>query len=388
MKALFIILSALIGTFSFGFAETTIDRVEYFIGDDPGHGQATALAVDPGLSAADLNIEVPSDAFPEGEGGTVTARALDSDGDWSKPITFRVRPQSIDEGGLVVTGIEYTVPGEPDAPVVEVPVTIPEGETYVDVDLDLSATELSPGESATGWIRSVNENGVPYSFPVTFHARRPVERILDTKIGDWVYVILDNEGIVASGFAEEIDDGLLGGFDLDGLDPDVSYMLHVIPREQARNIPIATLGATVSLGRDFDVWRHAHFSDEERDDDSVSGPGADPDESETTNFERFVAGVGPDEPFAGLQADFFMIPDGDESVPSLTLDRSRLARSALFSVEASTDLSNWEVIPVEKEAFEVSDEMDELLFVPEVAGEAAEGKQFFRVQIEPGEAYE
>lgn len=68
-------------------AQTTVQRAEYWLDSDPGHGRATAIAVTP-AAMVDLQLQVPTDALEAGW-HVLGLRSAGNNGRWSQTYTHR-----------------------------------------------------------------------------------------------------------------------------------------------------------------------------------------------------------------------------------------------------------------------------------------------------------
>ncbi len=361
----------------------TIERVEYFVGEDPGHGNATELPIPEGQSSVEAELVFPPGSLPDAPRSQITIRALDSEGNWTPPRhVTATNPFRPDDSERTIAGTAFFFPEDSEAPE-GTPLTIPSGETVADAEIELPFDTLPDEAFAVGWAQAEDSDGFrgpPVPFLVT---APPPDRFAGREIaevGAWHYSILDGGDVVAMGTSGAVDD-LVAGFDFRELETGEAYTLIVKPVAD-NGLPILAPAADIDAIRDFEWWQRLHFNEEERGDEEISGPNADPDGSGTTNFERFVGGSAPGETFGGLQSGFELVTEDTATRPLVTLDRSRLAASTTLILEVSENLQSWEEAPAYSiDTRAVDETTDRLEIRPENGEEPNSDKRFYRVRV-------
>lgn len=364
-------------------ASASIERVEYFVGEDPGRGNATELAIPEGESSIETELVFPPGSLPDVSRSQITVRAVDSEGNWTPPqYVNAITPIRPDDTEITLATAQFFFPEDSEAPEGTL-LPLPSGETVVETEIQLPFEELPKEGVALGWAQAETSDGFrgpPVPFRVT---APPPERFAGQEIegvAAWHYSLFDGTDVILTGTASGADD-VVSNFDLRVLEPGDDYTLIVKP-VVANGQPLSTIAADLNTIRDYEAWQRLHFTESERADDDVSAPGADPDGSGTTNFERFVAGIAPGEPFGGLRTGFEVVTENETDQPVLTLDRSRLAASTTLVLEVSKDLQNWGEFPVGSiDALALDETMDRLEIRPDNGDEPMSGKQFYRVRV-------
>ncbi len=91
----------------------------------------------------------------------------------------------------------------------------------------------------------------------------------------------------------------------------------------------------------FDDWREEHFTQEELDDDSISGPGADPAGDGIANIVKYALGLDPKSPSRELlPREEVREVDGDEYL-TLVMTRPADVDDVEYNIQASADLAEW-----------------------------------------------
>lgn len=91
-------------------AQTTVQRAEYWLDSDPGHGRATAIAVTP-AAMVDLQVQVPTDNLEAGW-HVLGIRSIGDNGRWSQTYTHRFfKPAAAVQARL--TNAEYFIDEDP-----------------------------------------------------------------------------------------------------------------------------------------------------------------------------------------------------------------------------------------------------------------------------------
>ncbi len=94
----------------------------------------------------------------------------------------------------------------------------------------------------------------------------------------------------------------------------------------------------------YATWRAAHFSGGDFDNDTVSGPLADPDRAGIANFARYAFDLPARGPVpAPITAGTADLATG--RVLTLTFNRRAVARDLSYILEGSTDLATWTPVP-------------------------------------------
>lgn len=133
---------------------------------------------------------------------------------------------------------------------------------------------------------------------------------------------------------------------------------------------------------DYSWWRRMHFSEEDRHNDSISGPSADFSEKGVTNLERFVLGLGPDDLPDRIRAEMTMVLDNGVRTPVVTFERARLAADLPLVLQTSDNLADWEEIPGETlEVAPFGDGMERLTILPGTDQVSTEHRAFYRFLI-------
>jgi hypothetical protein len=245
-------------------ANPTIERVEYFIGEDPGRGNATSIAVPPGATTLHSTLRLPAGAVPTSRPAQITVRALDSAGTWSPPNVVRILPAPVDRmAGQHISGID-----------------------------------------------------------------------------SWYYALLEGQSVVATGTATRLGDRLTR-LDFSSLRPATRYTLILTPVAIGGQLALPKIGKEVDMKSDYGLWQHRHFTPAEQAMPSIAGPLADPTGSGITNGERFIVGIGPDDPGRPVQLVMDDSQAGSTATQSLRFERSKLAALAGFALEQSTDMREW-----------------------------------------------
>ena len=91
-------------------------------------------------------------------------------------------------------------------------------------------------------------------------------------------------------------------------------------------------------------WRNESFTGNDLTDDTVSGPGADPDSAGVTNLQRYAFGLAPRGPVAPPAA-LGSVLVGPDKFLTLTFARRPTATDLSYVVEGSSDLAGWLAIP-------------------------------------------
>lgn len=369
----------------FASGETpTIERVEFFVGEDPGYGNGTALPISAGLTSVDSVIEFPAGTLPDEPLVQVTIRAVDTAGNWSppSPVTI-IRPFLIEDGAPVISGLEYGI-GDSGA----MTASIPEGQTAIETMLEFPAELLPADGSEIGWVQATGSDGVRGLRTPFRVAAAPIDPFVGQEmqeIGGWDYAFLSGQTVVASGMSAATGEALTG-LDFSSLDPGGSYTLILSPIAAGSGLPYPNIATNLNLITDYAWWQRQHFTGPDLTDSAVSGPAADPGESGMTNFERFFAGIGPEDPPRRFQAGIGADSENSGLFPLLTVERSRLAAFVDLVVEESVDLATWEKVPVVVIDSELTESGTErLLLHPESENPEAEERAFYRVSIS-GEA--
>lgn len=362
-------------------AETpAIDRVEFFIGEDPGYGNATALAIPPGLTRVDSAIEFPAGTLPDQPMVKVTIRAVDTAGNWSppSPITI-IRPSFPEDGAPVISGFEYGI-GD-SAPMAGV---VPENQGVIETEIGLIAATLPGAATETGWVQAASSDGIRGPRIPFLVAPPPVDRFAGQEmeeIGAWSYSVLNGQTVVAGGTVAASGE-TLAGLDLRSLAPGSGYTLILSPIAANSGLPFPNLATNLHMIADYSWWQRLHFSELEIPDGSISGPGADPTGSGITNLERFVVGLGPQDPPRRLQAGMEMISGDGGFFPLLTLERSRLASFVDLVVEESFDLAGWEEVPaILIDLIQSGDGLEILSLQPESEAPNTRDSLFYRISF-------
>lgn len=320
-------------------AETTIERVEYFIGEDPGRGHATPLAVPAGATTLDSALKFPAGSLPSDRRVQVTIRALDSEGTWSPPeVITIVRPFLDEEGDSLLADVVYGF-GDTASQVF----SLDAGQSEATTTLSFPTTSGPSGESGMLWARATRSDGI--SGPPAVAATLPpvVDRFAGqaiTGVGTWNYAILNGQTVVTNGTLTRSGESLTG-IDFSGLIPSVQYTLVITPVAIGGQFPLPRIGTSVDMKSDYQFWQNLHFSAAEQANASLSGPDADPLQSGMTNLERFIVGIGPTDPPRPLRLAIEETGDAGSPAPVVRFERSKLAAMANYLVEQSPDLVNW-----------------------------------------------
>jgi hypothetical protein len=136
---------------------------------------------------------------------------------------------------------------------------------------------------------------------------------------------------------------------------------------------------TVEAPVGFASWLQQNFSAEERNDDSVSGEGADPDGDGLPNLLEYALGSDP------RQASRERVPamwiEGDEQQANLVLTFSRpLPRPDVqYLVEYSHDLGEWDPVPVDHWQIEPNGDEETVRITLPLTGD--DNRRFLRLSI-------
>ncbi len=131
-----------------------ITRIEYYVDNDPGPGQATAMTITPGTQFQDLVISIDPAAVREGV-HRLYVRAQDANNAWS----------------MVNTWLFYKPYGTDGIPTVTPPSNLVYIEYYVDTDPGVgkgTAVAFSPGTNIADLVVPVNINALTYASHILY----------------------------------------------------------------------------------------------------------------------------------------------------------------------------------------------------------------------------
>ncbi len=160
MKQLIILWVVLI--MSWGFTEIiqaqNIVAVEYFIDNDPGHGNATAIPVTTPAASINLTTDIIVPTLAPGF-HTLHVRTLDDNGHWSFAES---KVFSVGDNNFNIVAAEYFIDTDPGFGNGS-PLNIGTAGTSVNFTDNIATTDLAPG-AHTLYVRTLSSNGT-WSFP-------------------------------------------------------------------------------------------------------------------------------------------------------------------------------------------------------------------------------
>lgn len=122
--------------------------------------------------------------------------------------------------------------------------------------------------------------------------------------------------------------------------PFQSVSLHVTGEETAE-LQLYSSRVTQISFNSFAEWQQSHFSPEDLNDESVSGPTADPEGFGIPNLMRYALKLNPDAPDHQVLPSPQVVENNGEKHLSFTYQRSTAAKDIDFLIETSTDLVTW-----------------------------------------------
>ena len=139
--------------------QPNITRVEWFLDNDPGYGNATPVSISPGQNLANLAINI--NLIPLNQGvHIVGVRSLDANGAWSLDNKWIFLKPYTNAGAIPqpnITRVEWfldTDPGYGNA----TPISISPGQNLANLAINISLTPLNQGVHIVG-VRSLDANG-------------------------------------------------------------------------------------------------------------------------------------------------------------------------------------------------------------------------------------
>ncbi|MFT3679562.1 MAG: hypothetical protein QM791_04780 [Ferruginibacter sp.] len=139
--------------------QPNINRVEWFLNNDPGYGNATAISISPAQQLADLAINIDLTPLRQGV-HIVGVRSRDANGAWSHDNKWLFLKPYTNTGAVPqpnINRVEWfldTDPGYGNA----TPITIAPAQNLQNLAIDISLTPLGQGVHIVG-VRSRDANG-------------------------------------------------------------------------------------------------------------------------------------------------------------------------------------------------------------------------------------
>ena len=371
-----------------------ISGMEYFVDEDPGEGNGIPLAID------QEEFVLPMEGLLPGL-HLITVRAREErDGEvvWSHHNTVPFTIRGVDEDQQL-TSLEYFFDDDPGAGG-RVPLSPAAYEIEIPVDgLPLGAhrLEFRIAETFRGDLRE--SSSVNWPIAVVPNDMGPGKALTEIR-----FQFLTSEGqltppMIVSVQGETVFDG-----SVDVLSDLLRNPGVLLGRAIAINIAGEESSAAwfeVEVDGDFTSpwqnWVSHHFSMDQQNDATVSGPDSDPDGDGLPNLLELATGGDPLTPDRG--AGLVSLSRGDDGtlelharalkrdLPSVAVPYE--SQGLLYEVEAASDDFNWEVeaLSLIAEPSEVDEIVSELIFrVPSDSEEVP--LRFFRLKVSPTASFQ